>query len=67
MVDLHFMGCIVKMTLLLESFDSFNVHANNFLNWALQLMYVHNPLMIVISSSSMVAMLGMGAGPSKLW
>jgi hypothetical protein len=28
MVDLRFMGCIVKMTLLLESFDSFNVHAN---------------------------------------
>jgi hypothetical protein len=26
MVDLHFMGSIVKMTLLLESFDSFNVH-----------------------------------------
>ncbi len=24
------MGCIVKMTLLLESFDSFNVHANYF-------------------------------------
>ncbi len=31
MVDLRFMGCIVKMTLLLESFDSFNVHANFFL------------------------------------
>ncbi len=30
MVDLRFMGCIVKMTLLLESFDSFNVHANYF-------------------------------------
>jgi hypothetical protein len=28
MVDLRFMGCIVKMTLLLESFDSFKVHAN---------------------------------------
>jgi hypothetical protein len=62
------MGCVVKMTLLLESFDYFNVHANYyFLNWALQLMYVHDQLMIVISSSSMVAMLGMGAGPSKLW
>jgi hypothetical protein len=30
-------------------------------------MYVHNQLMIVVSSSIMVAMLGMGAGPSKLW
>ncbi len=38
-----------------------------FLDWALQLMYVHDQLMIVISSSSMVATLGMGAGPSKLW
>ncbi len=27
MVDLCFMGCIVKMTLILESFDSSNVHA----------------------------------------
>jgi hypothetical protein len=43
-----------------------NVHAI-FFDWALQLMYVHNQLMIVISSSSMVATLGMGAGPSKLW
>jgi hypothetical protein len=60
------MGCIVKMTLLLESFDSFNVHANYFLDWALQLMYVHNQFLIDISSSSMLAMLGMGAGPSKL-
>ena len=67
MVDLRFMGCIVKMTLLLESFDSFNVHANYFLDLALQLMYVHDQLMIIISSSSMVAMLGMGAGSSKLW
>jgi hypothetical protein len=56
-----------KMTSLLECFDSFNVHANYFLDWALQLMYVHDQLMIIISSSSMVAKLGMGAGPSKLW
>jgi hypothetical protein len=69
MIDLHFMGCIVKMTSLMESFDSFNVHANYVLDldWAPQLMYVHNQLMIIISSSSMVAMLGMGAGSSKLW
>jgi hypothetical protein len=60
------MGCFVKMTLLLESFYSSNVHAN-FLDWALQLMYVYDQLLIVISSSGMVAMLGMGAGPSKLW
>jgi hypothetical protein len=37
------------------------------LDWALQLMYVHNQFLIVISSSGMLAMLGMGAGPSKLW
>jgi hypothetical protein len=43
-----------------------NVHAN-FLDWALQLMYVHNQFLIVISSSGMLAMLGIGAGPSKLW
>jgi hypothetical protein len=60
------MGYIVKITSLLESFDSFNVHANFFLDWALQFMYVHDQLMIIISSSSMVATLGMGAGPSKL-
>jgi hypothetical protein len=66
MVDLRFMGCVVKMTSLLESFDSSNVHANS-LDWTLQLMYVHDQLMIVKSSSSMVATLGMGAGPSKLW
>jgi hypothetical protein len=54
------MGCIVKMTLLLESFDSLNVHANYFLDLALQLMYVHNQFLIVISSSGMLAMLGMG-------
>jgi hypothetical protein len=66
MVDLRFMGCIVKMTSLLESFDSSNVHAN-LLDWALQLMYVHDQLMILISSSGMVAMLGTGAVPSQLW
>jgi hypothetical protein len=38
-----------------------------FLDWALQLMYVHDQLMIIILSSGTVAMLGMGAGPSKLW
>ncbi len=36
-------------------------------DWAYQLMYVHDQLLLVISSSSMLAMLGMGAGPSKLW
>ncbi len=60
------MGCIVKMTSLLESFYSSNVHAN-FWDWALQLMYVHDQLLIVVSSSGVVAMLGMGAGPSKIW
>jgi hypothetical protein len=38
-----------------------------FLDLSLQLMYVYDQSMIVISSSSMVAMLGMGAGPSMLW
>jgi hypothetical protein len=37
------------------------------LDWALQLMYVYNQFLIVISSCGMLAMLGMGAGPSKLW
>jgi hypothetical protein len=37
------------------------------LDWAHQLMYVHNQFLIVISSSGMLALLGMGAGPSKLW
>ncbi len=37
-----------------------------FLDWALQLMYVYDQLMIVISSSGILATLGMGAGPSKL-
>jgi hypothetical protein len=38
-----------------------------FFDWAHQLMYVHDQLLIVISSNGMVANLGMGAGPSKLW
>jgi hypothetical protein len=59
------MGCIVKMMLLLESFYTSNVHAN-FWDWALQLMYGHDRFLIAISSSSVVAMLGVGAGPSKL-
>ncbi len=37
------------------------------LDWAHQLMHVHNQFLIVISSSGMLAMLGMGAGPLKLW
>jgi hypothetical protein len=31
------------------------------LDWALQLMYVHDQLLIIISSSGMIAMLGMGS------
>ncbi len=53
------------MTLLLEGFYSSNVHAT-FKDWTLQLIYVHDQLLIVISPSGMVAMLGMGAEPSKL-
>jgi hypothetical protein len=37
------------------------------LDWPHQLMYVHDQLMIVISSSGKLAMLGFGSGPSKLW
>jgi hypothetical protein len=37
------------------------------MDWALQLMYVYDELLIVMSSSSMVAMLDMGAEPSKHW
>ncbi len=44
-----------------------NVHANYFFDWAHQLMYVHDQILIVISSSGMLAMLGIGSGPSKLW
>jgi hypothetical protein len=40
--------------------------ACQFLDWALQHMYVHDQLMIVISSSGMVAMFNMVVGPSKL-
>jgi hypothetical protein len=37
------------------------------LDWAHQLMYVYDHLLIVISSSGMLAMIGIGSGPSKLW
>jgi hypothetical protein len=60
------MGCIIKMTLLLESSYFSNVHGN-ILDWAYQLMYDCDQLLIAISSSIMVTMFGMGARPSKLW
>jgi hypothetical protein len=53
------------MTLLLESFYLSNVHANYFLDWAHQLIYVHDQLLIAILSSGMLAMLGVGSGPSN--
>jgi hypothetical protein len=43
------------------------VYANYLLDWAHQFMYVHDQLLIKLSSSGMLAMLGMGAGPSELW
>jgi hypothetical protein len=43
------------------------VHANYFVDWAHQLMYVHDQLLIATSSSGMLALLGIGSGPSKLW
>jgi hypothetical protein len=48
-------------------FYSSNVHANYFLDWAHQLMYVHDQLLIIISLSGVLAMLSVGSGPSKLW
>jgi hypothetical protein len=38
-----------------------------FFDWAHQLMYVHDQLLIVLSLSGMLALLGIGSGPSKLW
>jgi hypothetical protein len=38
-----------------------------FFDWAHQLMYVHDQLLIVILSSGILALLGIGSGPSKLW
>jgi hypothetical protein len=38
-----------------------------FLDWAHQLIYVHDQLLILISSSGVLAKLGVGSGPSKLW
>jgi hypothetical protein len=37
------------------------------LGWEHQLMYVHDQLLIIVSLSGMLAMLGIGSGPSKLW
>jgi hypothetical protein len=37
------------------------------LGWAHQLMYVQDQSLIVTSLSGMLAMLGIGSGPSKLW
>jgi hypothetical protein len=59
-------GMRCQKTLLLENFDS-PMCMPFFLDWALQLIYVHNQFLIVMSSSGMLAMLGMGAGSSKLW
>ena len=38
-----------------------------FFDWAHQLMYVYDQLLIIISSSGMFAIAGIGSGPSKLW
>ncbi len=66
MVDFSLYGMRCQDDIAPGEFWLSNVHAI-FLEWALQLMYVHNQFLIVISSSGMLAMLGMGAGPSKLW
>jgi hypothetical protein len=55
-VDLHLWDAQSRWRYFLESFHNSNVHANC-LDWALQLMYVCNHLLIVISSSGMVASL----------
>jgi hypothetical protein len=61
------MGCSVKMMKLLESFSRPMCMPIIFLDWAHQLMHVHDQLLICISSSGMLAKLGVGTGPSKLW
>jgi hypothetical protein len=38
-----------------------------FFDWAHQLMYYYDQLLIVISSRGMLAMVDIGSGPSKLW
>ena len=38
-----------------------------FFDWAHQLMYVHDQLLIILLSSGMLALLGISSGPSKLW
>jgi hypothetical protein len=38
-----------------------------FLDLAHQIMYVHDQLLIVLSSSGMLVMLGVDSGPSKPW
>jgi hypothetical protein len=50
-------------------FYSSDVNANTDLwDWTIQLMYVYDQLLIVISTSIMLATLGMGTGPAKkLW
>jgi hypothetical protein len=56
------------MAWLLESFTPPMCMPNYFLDWAHQLMYLDDQLLIIISSSGMLlAILGMGAGPSMLW
>jgi hypothetical protein len=37
-----------------------------FFDWAHQLMYVRDQLLIVLSSSGMLALFSIGSGPSKL-
>jgi hypothetical protein len=66
MVDLFF-GMLCQDDIALGEFLFFQCACQFLLDWEHQLMYVHDQLLIVISSGGMLAMLGMGAGPSKLW
>jgi hypothetical protein len=62
------MGCSVKLTLLLESSTCPMCMPIVFCRIGqFNSCMFFDQLVIVISSSSMFAMLGMGTGPSKLW
>ncbi len=67
MVDLRLWDALTRWHSSRRVFTPPMCMPNIFLDWAHQLMYVHDQLLIVISSSGMLAMLGIGSGSSKLW
>ncbi len=66
MVDLCAYGMLCQDYVLPGEFYS-SMCMPIFLDWAHQLMYLHDQLLIIISSSGMLDLLGIGSGPSKLW